>query len=200
MFHKLQCMIHKKNLRPVWETPESDFFIFSPPDESAALRPDDIAQWHVEERTSSISSVTVAIYQPRPRRGGSRATSIIHVFFREAGRKKFQSSGGGQGNSFSVPHGPAEHVFIFTVWGLGHMPPRCFTLGTKVSLHPAPIKEHKELFDSLYKPNMTNSRIVYCLIPPLGCHDCVQHTTAAVRLTALCYVCSEKVMICIDHR
>lgn len=80
------------------------------------------------------------------------------------------------------------------------MPPRCFTLGTKVSLHPAPIKEHKELFDSLYKPNMTNSRIVYCLIPPLGCHDCVQHTTAAVRLTALCYVCSEKVMICIDHR
>lgn len=115
------------------------------------------------------------------------STSIIHVFFRAAGRKKFQSSGGGQGNSFSVPHGPAEHVFIFTVWGLGHMPPRCFTLGTEVSLHPAPIKEHKELFDSLYKPNMTNSCIVYCLIPPRLPWLCAaHHRRCAIDCSVLC--------------
>lgn len=78
------------------------------------------------------------------------------------------------------------------------MPPRCFTLGTEALLHPAPIKTHKELLDSLSKHNMTNNCIVYCLIP-LGCHDSVQHT-AAVSLAALCYVCSQKVMICVDHR
>lgn len=91
-----------------------------------------------------------------------------------------------------------EHVFIFTVRyeGLGTRHPAVSLWAPKL-LHPAPIKEHKELFDSLYKPNMTNNCIVYCLIP-LGCHDSVQHT-AAVSLTALCYVCSEKVMICIDH-
>lgn len=77
------------------------------------------------------------------------------------------------------------------------MPPRCFTLGTRVLLHPASIKTHKELFESLAKHNMTNNCIVYCLIP-LGCHDSLQHTTA-VSLTALCYVCSEKVMICVDR-
>lgn len=61
------------------------------------------------------------------------------------------------------------------------MPPCCFTLGTDVSLHPAPIKEHKELFESLYKPNMTNNCTVYCLIP-FSCHDSVQHTTAGPSL------------------
>lgn len=44
------------------------------------------------------------------------------------------------------------------------MPPRCFTLGTNLFLHPAPIKEHKEPFDSIYKHNMTNNCVVYCLI------------------------------------
>lgn len=179
-------MIHKKNLRPPLRNSRECFFFFFL-DECAASRPDDIVQWHVEEWTTSISSVTVAIYQPFHTAAARGLTSIIHVFFRAAGRKKFQSSGGGQGNSFSVPHGPAEHVFIFTVWGLGHMPPRCFTLGTEVSLHPAPIKEHKELFDSLYKPNMTNSCIVYCLIPPRLPWLCAaHHRRCAIDCSVLC--------------
>lgn len=65
------------------------------------------------------------------------------------------------------------------------MPPRSFTLGTKALLHPAPIREHKELFESLYKPNMTNKCTVYCLIP-FGCHGCVQHRRCAVAGSVLC--------------
>lgn len=59
-------------------------------------------------------------------------------------------------------------VYIYcTSWRPGHTPPCCFALGTNMLLHPAPIKEHKELFDSLYKPKMTNNCIVYWVIPLL---------------------------------
>lgn len=73
-----------------------------------------------------------------------------------------------------------------TLWGLGHTPPRCFTLGTNISLHPAPIKEHKELFDSLYKPNMTNNCIVYCVIPPRLPWLCTAHHRSASDCSVLC--------------
>lgn len=119
--------------------------------------------------------------------------------FRPVGRKKLQSSDRGQGNSFSPPHGFGQSMCLYLLYilrALGTCHP-AVSLWPPKSLHPTPIKEHKELLDSLYKPNMTNSCIVYCLIA-LGCHDSVQHTTA-VSLPSLCYVCSEKVMICIDH-
>lgn len=115
------------------------------------------------------------------------ATSKIHVFSgRWEGRRfSHQSEDKGTLSACHMGLGRACVYIYCTLWGLGHTPPRCFTLGTNGLLHPAPIKEHKELFDSLYKPNMTNNRIVYCLIP-LGCFDSAQHTTAVVDCSVLC--------------
>lgn len=183
-------MIHK-NRRPVWESPETDFLMKALPCVQMTLRSD---RHHrgckVQLVDVGICCSTAAIYQlrvppsaaapsspqqlacnfPNPRvfRGGRKEeVSVISQRTREL----FQQCHMGLGRAC---------VYIYcTLWGLGHTPPRCFTLGTKVLLHPAPIKEHKELFDSLYKPNTTNNCIVYCLIP-LGCHDSVQHTTGCV--------------------
>lgn len=119
--------------------------------------------------------------------------------FRGAGRKKFQSSERTRELFQCATWTWAEHVFVFTVHYEG--------LGTR---HPAV---------SLWAPTFHSTQLQLrstrsCLIPfinptwqitvlyivwfPLGCHGFVQHTTA-LPVTALCYVCSEKVMICIDH-
>lgn len=76
-------------------------------------------------------------------------------------------------------------VYIYCMlWGLGHTPSRCFTLGTNISLHPAPIKEHKELFDSLINPTW-QIRVLYIVWSPRCC-DSVQHTSAVVDGSVLC--------------
>lgn len=137
-------------------------------DESFAPRSDDVGQWQAPERSQDlvvhgchVSARTEAhTFQSC---NLLRGASNPHVFSEAGGRKKSQSSVRGQGNSLSM--GRACVYIYCTLRGLGHTPPCCCTLGTSASLHPDPIKEHKELFDSLYKSNMTNKRIVYCLIP-----------------------------------
>lgn len=93
-----------------------------------------------------------------------------------------------------------EHVFIFTVRyeGLGTRHPAVSLWAPNFHSTQPQLRSTRSRLIPFYKPNMTNNCIVYCWIP-LGRRDSVRRT-AAVPLTALCYVCSEAVMICIDHR
>lgn len=120
-------------------------------------------------------------------RSDSRAPPNVPRVFR-GGKKGSRSrpSVRGQGKSLSGPHVLRVEACVCIyrpLWGLwAHASPLFHSGHRRFLLHPEPIREHKELFDSLHTPDMTNNRIVYSLIPV----GTAQRTGAA-----LCYVCND---------
>lgn len=196
-------MIHK-NHRPVWETPESEFLM------KALMFCGDrrhcSCKYHCWRVHVNISPSADAIYQP-----GARLSR--HPFHTAAACVQLPKSTCFQGSrkeEVSVisqrtrdlfqyaTWAWVEHVFIFTVRyeGLGTCHPAVSLWAPKFHSTQPQLRSTRHCLIPFINPTWQIT-VLYIVWSPSAAM--ILYSTPLLSLTALCYVCSEKVMICIDH-